>query len=96
MALKDRVFGDFGIGQKAVGCFRVGPILAGQRKAAADGTGHVGQELAQALAKTAVPEATAGEFLVDPGDGIGSLSRRAHREGRLCHGPAPAQPCHGG
>jgi hypothetical protein len=35
MALKDLVFVNFRIGQEAIGCFGVGPILAGQRKAAA-------------------------------------------------------------
>lgn len=68
MALDDRVFGDLGIGQEAIGCFGVGPVLACQRKAAADGAGDLDEELAQALVETFVPEAAASEFPVDSGD----------------------------
>ena len=42
MALKDRAFVNFGIRQEAVGGLGVGPVLARQRKATSDGTGHVG------------------------------------------------------
>ena len=74
MAGQDRFFLDFGVRQKAIGRFRMGPILTGKGNAFAQARRELLQQLLQAPVPPLVRKGAAGEFLVDP---FGALLGRA-------------------
>jgi hypothetical protein len=73
MAGEDLRLADPIIGEEAVGCLCVRPVLACERQAGPDRARHTLDEFAQALAQTLVPEHASGELALPPG-----VDRRVH------------------
>jgi hypothetical protein len=65
VTFQDVLLGDTLVGEKAIGGFGVGPILAGQGNAFSETGREPLQKLLQALAQPLVRPGTSGEFLVN-------------------------------
>ena len=66
MAGQDLRLADPIIGEEAVGCLRVRPVLARERQACPDRARHALDEFAQALAQTLIHEDASGELALPP------------------------------
>ena len=66
MAPKNIFFAHPVVGEEAVGCLRVGPVLASQRDALAEPGFHLLHQLAKAAVQPTVAKPAAGKFLVKP------------------------------
>jgi hypothetical protein len=80
---------------KTVGHLGVGPVFAGQRKAAAGGAGDVGQKLAQSPIERLVPKRQPASSRLAY-EVASAAAARGGRAARLGQGPAPWPPCRGG
>src|ERR1700689_2518395 len=70
MPAQDVAFAHPLIGEKPIGRFGVGPILAGERNALSDPAAHSDQKLAKPRAKARILEAALVNFIIDPMGGV--------------------------
>ena len=66
MAPKNIFFAHPVVGEEAVGCLRVGPVLAGQRDALSEPGFHLLDQLAKATVQPAVAKTAARKLLLKP------------------------------
>src|SRR3974390_1024232 len=70
MSAQNLCFADPVIGEKSIGCFRVGPILASPGNAPADFLRELLKQLAQPLAVARIPERALRQLILDPPAGL--------------------------
>lgn len=80
------------VGEEAIGCLRVGPILADQRNAFAHGVPDLRQQSAEPFVQTLVREPTAGNLRIKPRSTAPEsvLDKESHaiRAGQTCSQPS--------
>jgi hypothetical protein len=75
MPRENLVFRNPPVGEKAIGRFGMGPILAHQRNALTHAVRELLEQLSETLVESSVSELAASQFLSDPGFGLRSGGR---------------------